>query len=97
MMQAISEWLARLCIWIVGLPSVSLEARRAEAAKEARRNVVLSIAYRDEFDDAVAEEPEPAVTVVNEAAAPRGIGFGEYLMPECDCDCADDDDQEARA
>ena len=86
MMQAISEWLARLCIWIVGLPSVSLEARRAEAAKEARRNVVLSIAYRDEFDDAVVEEPEPTVTVVNESAEARGIGFGEYLMPECDCD-----------
>lgn len=71
-MQTLSEWLARLCIWVVGLPSVSLEVRRAEAAKAAR----------------------PAATVVNESIETRGIGFGEYLLPECDCDCGGDEDQE---
>lgn len=42
MMQAIGEALARLCIWIVGLPPVSLEARR---------NVTLAIGYRDAGGD----------------------------------------------
>lgn len=96
MMQALSEWLARLCIWIVGLPSVSLEARRAEAAKEARQNVALAIGYRDEFERASDAGDGQAATVVTEAAEARGIGFGEYLLPECDCDCADDDEQEAQ-
>lgn len=94
MMQALSEWLARLCIWVVGLPSVSLEARRAEAAKAARQNVALAIGYRDEFESEVAEDDRPAATVVNESIEARGIGFGEYLLPECDCGCDDDEDQE---
>lgn len=93
-MQTLSEWLARLCIWIVGLPSVSLEARRAEAAKAARQNVALAIGYRDEYESEVAEDDRPAATVVTESIEARGIGFGEYLLPECDCGCDDDDDQE---
>lgn len=93
-MQTLSEWLAWLCIWVVGLPSVSLEVRRAEAAKAARQNVALAIGYRDEYESEVAEDDRPAATVVNESIETRGIGFGEYLLPECDCDCGGDEDQE---
>lgn len=35
MIQALALWLARLCIWVVGLPAVSLECRKAEARKNA--------------------------------------------------------------
>lgn len=83
MMQAIGQALARLCIWIVGLPPVSLEARRAEAAKEARRNVTLAIGYRDTGGD---DEPS------GESIDARGFGFAEYSERDGD----DRDDAEDR-
>ncbi len=86
MIQAIGQALARLCIWIVGLPSVSLETRRAEAAREARHNVVLGVGYRSDDDDDGGGDGIEA----------RGIGFGEYLVPECDCDHEGDDNGRAR-
>lgn len=97
MMQAIAQGLARLCIWIVGLPSVSLEARRAEAAKEARNNVMLAIGYRDELEgdsDAIGQPGHAQGG--GDAIEARGIGFGEYLLPECDCEGDDDDGNDGR-
>jgi hypothetical protein len=98
MIQALAALLARLCIWVVGLPAVSLETRRSEAAKAARENVALMIGYRDEFDegDAVAA-PATGDGGGGESIEARGLGFGEYLMPVCDCedDDADDDDGQA--
>lgn len=97
MIQALGTLLARLCIWVVGLPAVSLETRRSEAAKAARENVALMIGYRDEFDedDAVAV-PATGDGGGGESIEARGLGFSEYLMPMCDCDhCNEsDDDQE---
>jgi hypothetical protein len=95
MIQAIATLLARLCIWVVGLPAVSLEARRSEAAKAARDNVALMIGYRDEFDEGDAVAAPATGGGGGESIEVRGLGFGEYLMPP-ECDCADDD-QEAWA
>lgn len=84
MMQAIGQALARLCIWIVGLPSVSLEARRAEAAKEARHNVTLAIGYRTGGDD----EPD-ADDQAGESIDARGFGFAEYSEHDDEGDAED--------
>lgn len=94
MIQAIGTLLARLCIWVVGLPAVSLEARRSEAAKAARDNVALMIGYRDEFDEGEAVAAPATGDGGGEAIEARGLGFGEYLMPVCDCEDDGVDDQE---
>lgn len=86
MIQALAHFLARLCIWAVGLPAVSVEARRAEAAKAARDNVALCVAYRGDDDD----DDGPG----GETIDARGIGFGEYLGPACDCDDDHEDGHE---
>ena len=98
MIQAIATLLARLCIWVVGLPAVSLETRRSEAAKAARENVALMIGYRDEFDEGDAVAAPATGDGGGESIEARGLGFGEYLLPECDCDHCNEssDDQEAR-
>lgn len=89
MIQALATLLARLCVWVVGLPAVSLETRRSEAAKAARDNVALCVGYREDFDD----EAGAVATQGGETVDARGMGFGEYLGPACDCDDADDDGQ----
>ena len=90
MIQAIATLLARLCIWVVGLPAVSLETRRSEAAKAARENVALMIGYRDEFDEGEAVAAPATGDGSGESIEARGLGFGEYLMPlVCDCDDCD--------
>jgi len=76
MIQWIAQALARLCIAVAGLPAVSLECRRAEAAKEARRNVTLAIGYRDtDGDDAPSG---------GESIDARGFGFAGYSEPDDD-------------
>lgn len=90
MIQWIAQALARLCIAMVGLPAVSLECRRSEAAKAARENVALAIGYRDEFED----EPNAVGTPVQQPSGgetidARGFGFAEYSEPDDDDDAND--------
>ena len=81
MIQALAGFIVRLCITVCGLPAVSLEVRRAEASRAARSNVALAVGYRDDDGD-----------MTGEAIEARGLGFGEYLLPTCDC--GEDDDGE---
>lgn len=82
MIQTLAQWLARLCIAIVGLPAMSLEVRRAEAAKGARANVALAIGYHNEGADDGGDH--------GTAIEARALGFGEYLVPACECEQEDD-------
>lgn len=78
MIQALAQWLARVGIAVVGLPAMSLEVRRAEAAKGARANVALAIGYHNESADG-GEDDGTSVEA-------RALGFGEYLVPTCECE-----------
>ena len=85
MIQALAGFIVRLCITVCGLPAVSLEVRRAEAARAARSNVALAVGYRDDDGD-----------MSGEAIEARGLGFGEYMLPTCDCEDDGDDLEERR-
>jgi len=82
MIQTLAQWLARLCIAIVGLPAMSLGVRRAEAAKGALANVALAIGYHNESADDGGDH--------GTSIEARGLGFGEYLAPACECEQEDD-------
>ena len=93
MIQWIAQGLARLCIAVVGLPAVSLECRRAEAARVARDNVALAVGYREEFeDDGDAVGAQAQAPTGGETIDARGWGFGEYVTSAMDDDEDDDED-----
>ena len=73
MIQAFALWLARLCIWVVGLPAVSLECRKAEARKHAAGVLGLYVGSitGDDDDDGGCDEGCDCGAGVEA----RGIGF----------------------
>lgn len=82
MMQSLLHLSARVFIWLIGVGPVMLELRRVVAGKAARDSIVMAIGTMQDIDDGGGEGIEA-----------RGIGFGEYLMPECECGGDDDDDE----
>ena len=82
MMQSLLHLSARVFIWLIGVGPVMLELRRVVAGKAARDSIVMAIGTMQDIDEGGGEGIEA-----------RGIGFGEYLMPECECGGDDDDDE----
>ena len=81
-MQSLLHLSARVFIWLIGVGPVMLELRRVVAGKAARDSIVMAIGTMQDIDEGGGEGIEA-----------RGIGFGEYLMPECECVDDDDDDE----
>ena len=84
MMQSLLHLSARVFIWLIGVGPVMLELRRVVAGKAARDSIVMAIGTMQELDDSDGG---------GEGIEARGIGFGEYLTPECECGGDDDDDE----
>lgn len=82
MIQSALYLLARAFIWLVGVGPVMLELRRVTAAKQARDSILVAIGTMQEIDEGDGS---------GGGIEARGIGFGEYLLPECEC--GDDDDE----
>lgn len=85
MIQALVQLIVRAFIGLIGVAPVMLELRRVIAGKAARESIVMAIGTMQDIDDGGG--------VGGEGIEARGIGFGEYLMPECECEGDDDDDE----
>lgn len=84
MMQSLLHLAARVFIWLIGVGPVMLELRRMIAAKAARESILVAVGTMQEIDDGDGS---------GGGIEARGIGFGEYMMPECGCEVDDDDDE----
>lgn len=82
MMQGLLNLLARVWIGIIGVGPVMLELKRAIAVKDARDSIVVAIGTMAELDG--DDDGGGGIEA-------RGIGFGEYMMPGCDCEVDDDE------
>lgn len=84
MIQSALHLAARVFIWLIGVGPVMLELRRMIAAKAARESILVAVGTMQEIDDGDGS---------GGGIEARGIGFGEYMMPECGCEVDHDDDE----